>query len=183
MRFKKSYKKQPFFRWIGYQVNSEEFLLIHYLILVFYLILKGFTCNLTIFQIHNGHKYMMANFSIATFCEFCNSFIWDRGFVCQGKINKYILSWNSYSSHLPSLLILSRQILPFSCFWTFLFFFLHSSVVLHFKTINSVNKIVTIKFLILLKSGCFRLQVHMSQEMFSEIFKTVSREISWWRTS
>eukprot|EP00794_Sanderia_malayensis_P000308 gene308-938_t len=30
-----------------------------------------------------GHKYVMTNFSIATYCEYCNSFIWDRGFLCR----------------------------------------------------------------------------------------------------
>jgi len=36
------------------------------------------------YTVHNGHKYVTADFNIATFCEYCNSFIWDRGFVCQG---------------------------------------------------------------------------------------------------
>ena len=45
-------------------------------------------CNkgaIFLLQVHNGHKYMMANFSIATFCEYCNSHIWDRGFICEGR--------------------------------------------------------------------------------------------------
>ncbi|XP_065057958.1 unconventional myosin-IXAa-like isoform X2 [Rhopilema esculentum] len=36
------------------------------------------------FTILNGHKYYLASFSIVTFCEYCNSYIWDRGLVCQG---------------------------------------------------------------------------------------------------